>query len=90
MTTWPGIYCKAAPKARQASLCDRKRILAAVPKQELKHGCDHQLKQLSKIATPEAFAAALDYAPSTVRVMACRAGIQLPRLKPGRKRRART
>lgn len=35
-------------------------------------------------------AAALDYAPSTVRVMACRAGIQLPRLKPGRKRRART
>ena len=35
-------------------------------------------------------AAALGYAPSTVRVMACRAGIQLPRLKPGRKRRART
>ena len=44
-------------------ILEKKRILAAVPKQELKHGCDHQLKQLSKIATPEAFAAALDYEP---------------------------
>ena len=44
-------------------ILEKKRILSAIPKQELKRGSEHQLKQLSKIATPEVFAEALDYAP---------------------------
>ena len=44
-------------------ILEKKRILAAIPKQEAKRGSDHQLKQLGKIATPEAFAEALDYEP---------------------------
>lgn len=44
-------------------ILDGKRILRAIPKQELKRGSEHQLKQLAKIATPEAFANALSYAP---------------------------
>lgn len=45
------------------SICEKKRILGAIPKQEAKHGSDRQLKQLAKIATPEAFARELDYEP---------------------------
>lgn len=37
-------------------LLEEKRILKAVPKQELKTGMAKQLKQLQKIASPEAFA----------------------------------
>ncbi len=37
-------------------ILEEKRILKAVPKQELKTGTEKQLKQLQKIASPEAFA----------------------------------
>lgn len=45
------------------AICEKKRILAAVPRQEAKHGADRQLRQLAKIATPEAFVAEIDYEP---------------------------
>ncbi|MDY4989165.1 MAG: DUF1788 domain-containing protein, partial [Ellagibacter isourolithinifaciens] len=35
----------------------------AIPVQEAKHGTASQLKQLSKICTPAAFAEAIDYEP---------------------------
>ena len=38
-------------------LLEKKRILAAVPKQEARRGSDHLLKRLRSIATPEALAA---------------------------------
>lgn len=44
-------------------LLEKKRILAAVPKQEARHGSDHLLKRLRSIATPEALAAELAYEP---------------------------
>lgn len=44
-------------------ILEKKRILAAVPKQELKRGSEYLLNQLSKIASPEALAEALDYTP---------------------------
>ena len=42
-------------------ICEKKRILAAIPKQELKRGSAFTEKQLAKIATPEAFAEVIDY-----------------------------
>ncbi|WP_302936158.1 DUF1788 domain-containing protein [uncultured Senegalimassilia sp.] len=44
-------------------LLEKKRILAAVPKQEARRGSDHLLKRLHSIATPEALAAELAYEP---------------------------
>lgn len=44
-------------------LLEKKRILAAVPKQEARRGSDHLLKRLRSIATPEALASELAYAP---------------------------
>ena len=44
-------------------LLEKKRILAAVPKQEARRGSDHLLKRLRSIATPEALAAELAYEP---------------------------
>lgn len=44
-------------------LLEKKRILAAVPKQEARRGSDHLLKRLRSIAAPEALAAALAYEP---------------------------
>lgn len=44
-------------------LLEKKRILAAVPKQEARRGSDHLLKRLRSIATPEALAAELVYEP---------------------------
>lgn len=44
-------------------LLEKKRILAAVPKQEARRGSDHLLKRLRSIATPEALAAELEYEP---------------------------
>lgn len=44
-------------------LLEKKRILAAVPKQEARRGSDHLLKRLRGIATPEALAAELAYEP---------------------------
>ncbi|WP_449132566.1 DUF1788 domain-containing protein [Senegalimassilia anaerobia] len=44
-------------------LLKKKRILAAVPKQEARRGSDHLLKRLRSIATPEALAAELAYEP---------------------------
>lgn len=45
------------------SLLEKKRILAAVPKQEARRGSGHLLKRLRSIATPEALAAELAYEP---------------------------
>lgn len=44
-------------------LLEKKRILAAVPKQEARRGSNHLLKRLRGIATPEALAAELAYEP---------------------------
>lgn len=44
-------------------ICEERRILDAIPKQESKRGTDGLLKQLQKIVTPEAFAQALAYDP---------------------------
>lgn len=44
-------------------MCEKKRILRAIPAQELKRGSAYQLKQLQKICSPEAFAAELEYEP---------------------------
>lgn len=44
-------------------ICEKRRILKAIPVQEAKHGTASQLKQLSKICTPAAFAEAIDYEP---------------------------
>lgn len=44
-------------------LLEKKRILAAVPKQEARRGSNHLLKRLRSIATPEALAAELAYEP---------------------------
>lgn len=40
-----------------------KRVLQAAPGVEEKHGKDYLLRQLQKVATPEAFLAKMDYAP---------------------------
>lgn len=42
-------------------ICEEKRILAAIPKQEEKRGSEAQTKQLQKVATPELFASKLQY-----------------------------
>lgn len=42
-------------------ICEQKRILDAIPKQEAKRGADAQVKQLQKVVTPELFAQALDH-----------------------------
>lgn len=42
-------------------ICNNKRILAAIPKQEEKRGSESQVRQLQRVATPELFAQALDY-----------------------------
>lgn len=44
-------------------MCEKRRILKAIPLQEAKRGTGSQLKQLAKICTPAAFAEAIDYAP---------------------------
>ena len=42
-------------------ICEEKRILGAIPKQEEKRGSQALLKQLQKTASTEAFARAVDY-----------------------------
>lgn len=42
-------------------ICEEKRILDKIPQLEEKRGSDALLKRLQKIATPEAFAKAMDY-----------------------------
>lgn len=42
-------------------ICEQKRILAAIPKQEEKRGSEALIEQLQKVTTPELFAQALDY-----------------------------
>ncbi len=44
-------------------LCEKKRILKAIPKQELKTGSAKQLKQLQSVCTPAAIAEELEYEP---------------------------
>jgi hypothetical protein len=38
------------------AICEERRILAAIPKMEEKKGNEHLIRQLSAVATPEAFA----------------------------------
>lgn len=44
-------------------ICEDKRILERIPQQEERRGTEALLGQLQKIASPEAFAAAMDYEP---------------------------
>lgn len=44
-------------------ICEGKRILDRLPVQEEKRGSDGLLKQLQRIATPEAYVAAMDWQP---------------------------
>ena len=44
-------------------ICERKRILDRLPAQEAKRGTGGLLKQLQRIATPEAFVDVLDWRP---------------------------
>lgn len=44
-------------------ICEDKRILDRIPQQEERRGTEALLGQLQKIASPEAFAAAMDYEP---------------------------
>ncbi len=48
------------------SLCERKRITQAIPKQELKTGSAKQLRQLQKVCSPQAIAKELEYSPHNV------------------------
>ncbi len=45
------------------SICEQRRILDRIPDLESRRGTDALLARLQKIATPEAFAQALDYDP---------------------------
>lgn len=45
------------------SIAESKRILDRLPAQERKRGSDGLLKQVQRIATPEAYVAALDWSP---------------------------
>lgn len=45
------------------SICEERRILDRIPDLEARRGTDALLARLQKIATPEAFAQALDYGP---------------------------
>lgn len=45
------------------SIAEAKRILGKLPEQEEKRGQDGLLKQVQRIATPEAFVAAIDWEP---------------------------
>ena len=44
-------------------ICEGKRIIDRLPAQEAKRGQDGLMKQLARIATPEAFVAAMDWQP---------------------------
>ena len=44
-------------------ICEGKRILDRLPKQEERRGQGAMLRQLQRIATPEAFVAAMDWGP---------------------------
>lgn len=44
-------------------ICKQKRILDRIPALEERRGSDALLKKLQRVATPEAFAEAMDYAP---------------------------
>ena len=44
-------------------ICEGKRILDRLPKQEERRGQTAMLRQLQRIATPEAFVAAIDWSP---------------------------
>ena len=44
-------------------ICEGKRILDKLPAQEEKRGCDGLLKQIQRIATPEAYVTAMDWRP---------------------------
>ena len=44
-------------------ICEGKRILDRLPKQEERRGQSAMLRQLQRIATPEAFVAAMDWSP---------------------------
>lgn len=44
-------------------LCEKKRILKAIPKQELKTGTAKQLRQLQNVCSPAAIAKELEYEP---------------------------
>lgn len=44
-------------------ICESKRILDKLPTQEEKRGKDGLLKQIQRIATPEAYVAAMDWQP---------------------------
>ena len=45
-------------------ICEQKKILTAIPKMEQKKGCNGLLKQLSNVATPEAFAKIMSAEPN--------------------------
>lgn len=45
------------------SICAEKRILSAIPSMEEKRGKEYLMKQLQKVATPEAFVEKMCYAP---------------------------
>lgn len=47
-------------------ICEGKRILDRLPKQEERRGQSAMLRQLQRIATPEAFVAAMDWSPHTL------------------------
>lgn len=44
-------------------ICEEKRILRSIPSMEEKRGKEYLLKQLQKVATPEAFVARMCYEP---------------------------
>ena len=44
-------------------ICEKKRILDRLPKQEERRGQSAMLRQLQRIATPEAFVTAMDWSP---------------------------
>ena len=44
-------------------ICEDKRILDAIPRQEAKRGSERQVRQLAKVASPQVFAAYIDYEP---------------------------
>lgn len=45
------------------SIAESKRVLDRLPGQETKRGCDGVLKQIQRIATPEAYVEAFDWEP---------------------------
>lgn len=45
------------------SIAEKKRVLDCLPAQEAKRGSDGVLKQIQRIATPEAYVEAMDWSP---------------------------